>query len=81
MRASAWSSVTATYSAPPMASQPCWRAIRQAVRRETRSPNSRSFSSVSRSYLGFWRAVLEYAPMADDNGIDPLGQGSTVWMQ
>ena len=31
--------------------------------------------------LGFWRAVLGYAPMDDDNGIDPLGQGSTVWMQ
>ena len=31
--------------------------------------------------LGFWRAVLGYAPMAEDNGIDPLGQGSTVWMQ
>lgn len=31
--------------------------------------------------LGFWRAVLGYAPMADDNGIDPNGQGSTVWMQ
>jgi len=31
--------------------------------------------------LGFWRAVLGYAAMADDNGIDPLGQGSTVWMQ
>jgi 4a-hydroxytetrahydrobiopterin dehydratase len=31
--------------------------------------------------LGFWRAVLGYAPMADDNGIDPVGQGSTVWMQ
>jgi 4a-hydroxytetrahydrobiopterin dehydratase len=31
--------------------------------------------------LGFWRAVLGYAPMADDNAIDPLGQGSTVWMQ
>lgn len=31
--------------------------------------------------LGFWREVLGYAPMADDNGIDPLGQGSTVWMQ
>jgi len=31
--------------------------------------------------LGFWRAVLGYAPMVDDNGIDPLGQGSTVWMQ
>ena len=31
--------------------------------------------------LPFWRAVLGYAPMADDNAIDPLGQGSTVWMQ
>ena len=31
--------------------------------------------------LGFWRAVLRYAPMHDDNCIDPLGQGSTVWMQ
>lgn len=31
--------------------------------------------------LGFWRAVLGYAPMHEDNAIDPLGQGSTVWMQ
>ena len=31
--------------------------------------------------LGFWRAVLGYAPMHDDNCIDPLGQSSTVWMQ
>ena len=31
--------------------------------------------------LGFWRAVLGYAPMHDDNCVDPLGQGSTVWMQ
>ena len=31
--------------------------------------------------LGFWRAVLGYDPMADDNGIDPLAHGSTVWMQ
>jgi 4a-hydroxytetrahydrobiopterin dehydratase len=31
--------------------------------------------------LPFWRAVLGYSPIADDNGIDPLGQGSTVWMQ
>jgi len=31
--------------------------------------------------LGFWRAVLGYAAMADDNGVDPLGHGSTVWMQ
>ncbi|CAN5562652.1 hypothetical protein BH20CHL7_BH20CHL7_00600 [soil metagenome] len=31
--------------------------------------------------LGFWRAVLGYDPVADDNGIDPLAHGSTVWMQ
>jgi 4a-hydroxytetrahydrobiopterin dehydratase len=31
--------------------------------------------------LPFWRAVLGYAPLHDDNCIDPLGQGSTVWMQ
>jgi 4a-hydroxytetrahydrobiopterin dehydratase len=31
--------------------------------------------------VDFWRAVLGYAPMADDNGVDPLGHGSTIWMQ
>lgn len=31
--------------------------------------------------VGFWRAVLGYSPMAEDNAIDPLGHGSTVWMQ
>ena len=31
--------------------------------------------------LPFWRAVLGYEPMLDDNAIDPLGNGSTVWMQ
>lgn len=29
----------------------------------------------------FWRTVLGYLPMADDNAVDPLGHGSTVWMQ
>jgi 4a-hydroxytetrahydrobiopterin dehydratase len=29
----------------------------------------------------FWRAVLGYLPLDDDNAIDPLGHGSTVWMQ
>jgi 4a-hydroxytetrahydrobiopterin dehydratase len=33
------------------------------------------------SNVGFWRTVLGYAPMADDNAVDPLGHGSTVWMQ
>lgn len=31
--------------------------------------------------VGFWRAVLGYVPMAEDNAGDPLGHGSTVWMQ
>jgi 4a-hydroxytetrahydrobiopterin dehydratase len=31
--------------------------------------------------VDFWRAVLGYLPMADDNAVDPLGHGSTVWMQ
>jgi 4a-hydroxytetrahydrobiopterin dehydratase len=31
--------------------------------------------------VAFWRAVLGYAPMADDNAVDPLGHGSTVWLQ
>jgi len=31
--------------------------------------------------VDFWRAVLGYLPMADDNAVDPLGYGSTVWMQ
>jgi 4a-hydroxytetrahydrobiopterin dehydratase len=31
--------------------------------------------------LPFWRAVLGYAPLHQDNCIDPNGLGSTVWMQ
>jgi 4a-hydroxytetrahydrobiopterin dehydratase len=31
--------------------------------------------------VGFWRAVLGYAPEADDNAVDPLGHSSTVWLQ
>ena len=31
--------------------------------------------------VGFWRAVLGYDPLAPDNGVDPLGHGSTFWMQ
>lgn len=31
--------------------------------------------------VGFWRAVLGYVPLADDNAVDPLGHGSSVWMQ
>jgi 4a-hydroxytetrahydrobiopterin dehydratase len=31
--------------------------------------------------LAFWRAVLGYMPLSDDNACDPLGHSSTVWMQ
>jgi 4a-hydroxytetrahydrobiopterin dehydratase len=31
--------------------------------------------------LTFWKAVLGYDPMLEDNAIDPLGVSSTVWMQ
>jgi 4a-hydroxytetrahydrobiopterin dehydratase len=31
--------------------------------------------------VGFWRAALGYVGVADDNAADPLGHGSTVWMQ
>ncbi len=31
--------------------------------------------------VDFWRAVLGYSPASDDNAVDPLGHGSTVWMQ
>ncbi len=33
------------------------------------------------SDVGFWRAVLGYVSRSDDNAVDPLGHGSTVWMQ
>jgi 4a-hydroxytetrahydrobiopterin dehydratase len=31
--------------------------------------------------VGFWRAALGYAGASDDNAVDPLGHGSTVWLQ
>jgi 4a-hydroxytetrahydrobiopterin dehydratase len=31
--------------------------------------------------VGFWRAVLGYAEFDEDNAVDPLGHGPTVWMQ
>ena len=31
--------------------------------------------------VGFWRAVLGYTPLAGDNAADPLGHGSTIWIQ
>jgi 4a-hydroxytetrahydrobiopterin dehydratase len=31
--------------------------------------------------IGFWRAVLGYNPLSPHSAVDPLGHGSTVWMQ
>jgi 4a-hydroxytetrahydrobiopterin dehydratase len=31
--------------------------------------------------VGFWRAALGYAPADEDNAVDRLGHGSTVWLQ
>jgi 4a-hydroxytetrahydrobiopterin dehydratase len=31
--------------------------------------------------VDFWRAVLGYDTLAPDNGLDPLGHSSTIWMQ
>jgi 4a-hydroxytetrahydrobiopterin dehydratase len=31
--------------------------------------------------VGFWRSVLGYEAVDHDNAVDPLGHGSTVWMQ
>jgi 4a-hydroxytetrahydrobiopterin dehydratase len=33
------------------------------------------------SDVRFWRAVLGYKATADDNAVDSLGHGSTIWMQ
>ena len=38
-------------------------------------------SEARRDRRGFWRTVLGYAPLADDNAVDPLGHGSTVWFR
>ena len=65
------------------------RAV-SAVAREHGAPADRSgaqevqFAVAARPEaidVGFWRAVLGYAELDDDNGVDPLGHGSTVWMQ
>ena len=31
--------------------------------------------------INFWRSVLGYNELSPDNGLDPLGHSSTVWMQ
>ena len=65
------------------------RAVSAVARSAGAHPNrdrSRRSSWPSRrspmtSTSAFWRAVLGYVPMSDDNGVDPLGHSSTVWAQ
>jgi len=65
------------------------RAISEVARQHGATPDRGAVQEVQLAVaakpddidLGFWRAVLGYAPMHEDNAIDPLGHGSTVWMQ
>jgi 4a-hydroxytetrahydrobiopterin dehydratase len=65
------------------------RAISEVARRHGAKPDRGAVQEVQLAVaakpesidLGFWRTVLGYAALHDDNGLDPLGQGSTVWMQ
>jgi 4a-hydroxytetrahydrobiopterin dehydratase len=65
------------------------RAISAVLRKQGAVPDHAAIQEVQLAIaakpaeidIGFWRAVLGYAPMADDNAVDPLGHGSTVWMQ
>ncbi len=65
------------------------RSISEVARRHGARPDRSAVQEIQLAVsarpddidLGFWRAVLGYAPMHDDNAIDPLGHGSTVWMQ
>ncbi len=65
------------------------RAVSAVARNHGAEPDRSAVQEVQLAIAGkpdvldvdFWRAVLGYAPMADDNAVDPLGHGSTVWMQ
>ena len=65
------------------------RAVSAAARARGAAPDRAAVQEVQLAIaakrdaidVGFWRAVLGYVPMADDNAVDPLGHGSTVWMQ
>jgi 4a-hydroxytetrahydrobiopterin dehydratase len=65
------------------------RAISQVARRHGAVANRGAVQEVQLAVaawpadvdVDFWRAVLGYDTLADDNGVDPLGHGSTVWMQ
>ena len=65
------------------------RAISAVARTHGATPEPESVQEVQlavaakadQADLAFWRAVLGYAPMSPDNGVDPLAHSSTVWMQ
>jgi 4a-hydroxytetrahydrobiopterin dehydratase len=65
------------------------RAISEVARNHGATSDRASIQSVQVSVaarpdeidVDFWRAVLGYVPLAEDNGIDPLGHGSTIWLQ
>lgn len=65
------------------------RAISAVARRHSATPDRAAVQEVQLAIaaksneidISFWRAVLGYLPAADDNAVDPLGHGSTVWMQ
>lgn len=65
------------------------RAVSNAARAHGASPDRSAAQEVQLAIaakpddvdVGFWRAVLGYVPLADDTAVDPLGHGSTVWMQ
>lgn len=65
------------------------RAVSASARAHGAIPNRKAVQEVQLAVaakpdaldVGFWGAVLGYSPTADDNAVDPLGHGSTVWMQ
>src|SRR5829696_6516409 len=65
------------------------RAVAAAARSHGAAPDRAAVQEVQLAVAArpdeldreFWRAVLGYAPAADDNVVDPLGNGSTVWIQ
>ena len=65
------------------------RAVSQVARAEGAVADRAAVQEVSLAVaakpdeidVAFWRAALGYTPLSDDNGVDPLGHGSTVWMQ
>ena len=65
--------------------RPSRRSLGRTARSRTAGPCTKCQFAIAAKAdavdVGFWRAVLGYTPMADDNAVDPLGHGSTVWMQ